>query len=285
MLILLAVEVIGILALYLMSRGKFKDELAFDDEKGDRLKTFLPIGLQLMAVFNHSYRSAYEKGLETRLAELKGVRYAHDYLKIHIAAKTVIMAFSLVFITFVGTQAEIDASYAVFSIILLAALFYVTDRQLDNRVRKRRREIQIEFPEFLNKLILMINAGLTVSGAMQKILRDNRKENSLYLELGIALNDINSGKPELQAYEEFAKRCRLQEVTMFVSILVQNLRKGNSELIPVLRLQANTCWENRKNIARKLGEEASTKLLFPMIIVFVAILIMIMTPAVFQLGI
>lgn len=72
---------------------------------------------------------------------------------------------------------------------------------------------------------------------------------------------------------------------MFTATLIQNLRKGSDQLVPVLRLQAAACWENRKNIARKLGEEASTKLLFPMAIVFVAILIMVMTPAVMQIQI
>ena len=141
----------------------------------------------------------------------------------------------------------------------------------------------MEFPELLSKLILLVNAGLSVSGAIRKIVKDSRKISPLYIELAMTINEINSGKSEIQSYEDFAKRCRQPEVTMFTGTLIQNLRKGNDELIPILRLQANTCWENRKNIARKLGEEASTKLLLPMIIVFIAIIVMIMTPAVLQL--
>ncbi len=52
-----------------------------------------------------------------------------------------------------------------------------------------------------------------------------------------------------------------------------------------MRVQAAACWENRKNMAKKMGEEASTKLILPMMIIFVAILLVVLTPAVLQLNI
>ncbi|MCX7745770.1 MAG: type II secretion system F family protein [Clostridia bacterium] len=278
------VEILLVLILFLISKNKYNHEISFLDEKKEKLKNFLPIGLKLMDLLNHKYASRYEKRLESRLSELNGGRMPHTYLKIHMAKKIALMLFALLFTTFVGTQIKVDSAYIIFGMGFLAILFYVTDKQLDDQIKERRRNIQIEFTEFLNKLILLVDAGLTVPAAIQKIIRDNKKENPLYTELGIANNEISAGKPEGQAYEDFARRCRVQDVTMFVATLLQNLRKGNDELIPILRVQANTCWENRKNIARKLGEEASTKLLLPMIIIFVAILLMMVTPAVMQIS-
>ena len=95
-----------------------------------------------------------------------------------------------------------------------------------------------------------------------------------------ALMEIKAGKPERIAYEEFARRCRVKEVTKFVSVIVMNLRRGGGEVIPVLREQGNECWEMRKNAARQLGEEAGTKILLPLMIMFLGIVLVVATPAV-----
>jgi tight adherence protein C len=121
---------------------------------------------------------------------------------------------------------------------------------------------------------------MTVSKAWEKIITDNKKDSALYEELSMVLKDIGSGKPEQAAYEDFAKRCRVPEITRFISVILQNQRKGNSELVSVLRVFANECWELRKNTAKRLGEEASTKMLLPIMLMFFAILLIVITPAV-----
>ena len=123
--------------------------------------------------------------------------------------------------------------------------------------------------------------------AMEKIVLDRqkagKKDRPLYDELSVVLMEIKAGKSEIKAYEEFAKKCRVPEITKFTSVIIQNLKKGNSELVSILRLQSVECWEMRKSVAKKLGEEASTKLLFPMMIMFAAILLIVITPAAMQL--
>ena len=80
--------------------------------------------------------------------------------------------------------------------------------------------------------------------------------------------------------ENFAHRCKVTEITKFVSVIEQNLRKGNNELVTVLKFQVNDCWQMRKNIAKRLGEEASTKMLFPLMLMFLAIVLIVATPAI-----
>jgi len=155
--------------------------------------------------------------------------------------------------------------------------------ELDKQIKERRMSIQIDFPDFINKLTLLINAGMTVGRAWEKIVEDNKKETPLYEELSIAQADIRGGKSEHQAFEDFAKRCKTPEITRFIAVVLQNLRKGSSELVSILRLQAAESWEMRKNIAKRIGEEASTKLLFPMMIMFLAILIIVIIPAILAL--
>ena len=140
--------------------------------------------------------------------------------------------------------------------------------------------MQAEFPDFLNKMILLLGAGMSIPRAWEKIVRESEKATPLSRELYKSLLDIQSGNSILQAYEGFARRCRLPEINKFVTLILQNIKKGNAELVSILRVQAAECWEMRKLTAKKMGEEASTKMLFPLLLMLIAILIIVSTPAI-----
>jgi tight adherence protein C len=267
-------------ALYFLSKGKYQEFILPVDHKRYPLKTLLPIGLYLLNAFKYDYTSQYDKRLLIKIIEISGIKYSQYYLKIHWANKIIYMILAALFCAFVFASAGPDPGIGAFCIMLMAAVVFLSDKELDSLIKKRRTSIQMDFPDFLNKLILLVNAGMTISRAWDKIASDNKKISPLYQELEEMLHSISSGKSEYQAYEDFAKRCRMPEITRFISVIIQNLKKGNSDMISILRLQANDCWEMRKNAAKKLGEEASTKMLLPMMIMFIAILIIVAVPAI-----
>lgn len=273
----------GVAALFALSVPKYRETIAPLEEKDFRLKKLIPAALLLLDLFKYRYTTGYDRKLIFAIAELRSARQAMYYLKIHWANKVVLALLALLFVTFVGAFTTVDAGYGVFSAILLAGAVWLPDRDLQEKVKKRRLSIQMDFPDFINKLTLLINAGMTVSRAWERVTLEGRKEAPLYGELSMAMQEIKAGKPEHKAYEEFAKRCRIPEVSRFVSVLLQNMRKGSSELVPMMRLFANDCWEMRRNAARRLGEEASTRLLLPMMLMFVAILLIVGTPAILSL--
>jgi hypothetical protein len=104
----------------------------------------------------------------------------------------------------------------------------------------------------------------------------------LYEEVLLVCNELDSGVPEADAYMHFGRRCRLRQYTKFCTLLVQNLRRGNDTLLQVLREEAETSFEERKNLVRELGEEAGTRLLLPMMIMLGITMLMIIVPAYFS---
>ena len=84
----------------------------------------------------------------------------------------------------------------------------------------------------------------------------------------------------LAAYEKFGKRCGEPGYIKLGSILSQNLKKGAKGLQELLEQEAETGFEDRKHAARKLGEEAGTKLLFPMMLMLAIVLVVLTVPAV-----
>lgn len=273
-----------IIILYVLSAGKYDSTIKAIDKKQYPFKDIAPIGLYLIDLFKFNFNSSYNRRLLTAITELSGRKAAYELLRVHWGSKIALMLISLAFALFAGAfSMEISCVYIAFCICLPIGIAYFSDKDLFERVKKRRLSIQLEFPDFVNKLTLLINAGMTVSRAWERVASDSSKSTPIYAELRQTLQDIRSGMAEHKAYEEFAKRCGVPVITRFISVILQNLRKGNAELVPILRVFSNECWELRKNTAKKCGEEASTKLLMPMMLMLIAIIIIVGMPAVLAL--
>lgn len=237
----------------------------------------------IMLRFGYSAKISYDRKIMVHIIELYGKANSERRFIYHQAKKTALLMLAFAFCLLIGSQSDFDAGFFIFCATLLCGACLLPDSRLSSAVKKRKLEIMLDFPDFLVKMTLLINAGLNVSKAWEKVSEGSDKSRALGRELDIALQETRSGKSELKAYEDFAKRCRIQEVTRVVSVLLQNVRKGNSELVSILRIHANECWEMRKNAAKKLGEEASSKMLLPMAIMLLSILLIVITPAILAL--
>lgn len=276
----LIVLVITVL-LYFLSRKKYNDYIEPLDGREYRLKNIMSIGFIILDKFKYGYGTKYDRNLQTKIVELKGHKYSLYYLQVHWANKITFIFVMVLFLSLLGAAVgSFDPAYIVFGVIVVGAVAYFMDNELNEKINKRRLSIQLDFPDFLNKLVLLVNAGMTVPMAWEKIVTDNKKQTVLYNELATVLADVRGGKSETSAYEDFARRCRIPEITKFISVILQNAKKGNTELVSILRLQASECWEMRKHAAKRLGEEASAKILFPMMLMFFAVILIVATPAV-----
>ncbi|GAA6297237.1 hypothetical protein F220043C3_56710 [Enterocloster asparagiformis] len=293
-----AVFVIMFLYCYFKSRGNYDEYMEYVDKEEYGLKDFIPLGLCLsetgganrwMPMQLKMALSQHDNQVYQRLLELRGPRDVEFYSYIHkgyrLAAGILCSAGASLMGMIMVVQG--DASTGLMFTGAAAAAFlglpFLVDESLKEEVTKRRRSIQMEFPEFVSKLTLLVGAGMTISRAWEKIINENRREHVLYDEMRYALMEIRAGKPEAVAYEEFARRCRVKEVTKFVSVVVMNLRRGGSEVLPVLREQGSECWEMRKSAAKQMGEEAGTKIMIPLMIMFLGIVLIVSTPAVLSM--
>jgi len=175
----------------------------------------------------------------------------------------------------------------VFLLLALAAVFLILfgyDRNLDKRIRKRNEQMMLDFSEIVSKLSLLYEAGLSIFKAWERIVEDHEKkehkeEHFAYQEMRMTLEKIKSGVSEKEAYAQFGKRCGLHPYIKLGNILEQNLSKGTKGMKNLLKQEVADSFEERKRIARKRGEEASTKLLVPMVIMLVIVIVIIAVPA------
>ncbi len=165
-------------------------------------------------------------------------------------------------------------------------IFGAGHRDLAAKVKKREQELSLDYPQLVTKLVLFLGTGMAVRNAFRRISDDylaGRKKGGekryVYEEILVMCHELESGVPESAAYGKFGSRCGLRSYTRLCSLLVQNLRKGNAELLARLQEEADAAMELRKDTARKLGEEAGTKLLVPMIMMMIVVMMMITIPA------
>lgn len=169
--------------------------------------------------------------------------------------------------------------------VLLFVLLYALDRQNQQKeLENKRRQMRLDYPEIVNKLTLLLGAGMTVKRAWKKIAEDyagkNQKEKRYaYEEMKYTCHEMDSGVMESESYERFGRRCNLQEYLRLGALLSQNLRKGTKGLGDLLQLETVQAFEERKARARRLGEEAGTKLLVPMFLMLAVVLVIVIVPA------
>lgn len=247
------------------------------------LKRLLPFGLYILDKFSYSFNSNYDRKILNYIIEIYGQEYSAFYVRIFHANKIVLLTLCIIFELLSGVFSEFNRVLLIYMLLIFGFLIISDDLKLKNNVKHRRLEIQIEFPDFINKLTLLLNAGLTMSKAWEKISVDYDKKGYFYSEVFKTVRDIKSGKNESEAFGEFAKRVKTPEISRLMSTIVQNTKRGGNNIVLSLRLQSNECWEMRKNAIKRLGEEASTKLLFPMMIMFLAIIIIVLTPAIISM--
>lgn len=184
-------------------------------------------------------------------------------------------------------KSQSSESFLWIMFLIVSVLLYISeDEKIQTEVEKRNKALVLEYPEFVSKLTLLAHAGTTIKGAIAKILsiydeekKKDGKTNYCYEELRIALYEMENGVYEEKAYENLGKRLKLPSYVKLSGLLSQNVKKGSRDLLLLLQKEAEDAFEERKSMARRLGEEAGTKLLFPMVLMLLVVLILIMVPA------
>ncbi|OME72371.1 type II secretion protein F [Paenibacillus odorifer] len=174
-----------------------------------------------------------------------------------------------------------DQTGLILGFFLAGALPAAMVSDLHKKVRVREQNIMLELPELLNSIVLLVGAGETVQRAIIRCVESHRGDvnHPLYKELRIMTSEWEGGYSFQQAFENFSKRCAVQEVSLFTTTVLLNYRRGGADFVLSLRDLSRMLWDKRKAISRTRGEQASSKLVFPMVVIFLIVIVLVGTPA------
>lgn len=177
------------------------------------------------------------------------------------------------------------------AVAVSVTIYLLADRDLHDRLEKRKRKMRREYPDVVHKLALYLGAGMTIRNAFQRMAGDyerSRREGGsecpIYEELLYLNRELQAGVSEGAAYEHFGRRTGLQEYIRLCTLLTQNLKKGSTALLERLGEEAEKAYEERMRDGKRLAEEAVTKLLLPMVMMLLVVMLIIMIPAFSSMG-
>lgn len=252
------------------------------EEKDYPLKQIYGLGYGVLELFKYGYKSKADRKLRQQLEVLYGSKYCEYYLRV-IHAQQITMACTLFVLAFAlyGLTEGILGSIIGFAFAGLAYYYFGTAAA--KKILRRSDELLHDFSEVVSKLALLTNAGMILREAWQDVAAAGN--GVIYTEMQTAVNDMNNGVSEIDAIYGFGTRCIIPEIKKFTSTIIQGMTKGNSELTFMLQEQSKEIWQLKKQLVRREGEKAASKLLVPICIMFVGILIMIIIPIFTNLGI
>lgn len=184
-----------------------------------------------------------------------------------------------------GQEEPIGAPLMLLAFTAAALVWMSGEKKLEKKERERRRQLILDYPELLFQMAMLLGAGLTLKSTFVKIASDYQKQRRkqpryVYEEMLFACREMENGVGEAWAYENFGRRCGEAEYIKLGAVLSRNLKKGTQGLLEFLEGEAQAGLEQRRNTARRLGEEAGTKLLLPMMLMLVLTLAILVIPAV-----
>lgn len=149
---------------------------------------------------------------------------------------------------------------------------------LNQKISRRKKEIQKSLPDAIDLLTISVEAGLGFDPALQRVAE--KWDNELTREFRRLLQDMRIGKQRREALREVSIRCGVDDLRVFISSIIQADQLGVS-ITQVLRVQSQQMRIKRRQRAEELAQKAPIKMLFPMVfLIFPAMYVIILGPAV-----
>jgi tight adherence protein C len=175
------------------------------------------------------------------------------------------------------------APLALLAVTLLGAILgaYLPWMWIMRRIHKRAQEIRIAVPNMLDLLVVCVEAGLSLSAAIQRLALETKlTSRALSDELHIVTQEILIGRPKSDAFHALAARTGVEELGSLAVTLAQTDRLGTS-IAKSLRVLAEGMRFKRRQQAEEQANKASVKLVFPLVfLIFPELMVVLIGPAV-----
>jgi tight adherence protein C len=203
-----------------------------------------------------------------------------------LAAKTALVV--MLPLAFVAAERgglfQLPGTVSVLLMLVLASIgYYLPNVILASLTRSRQREVFESFPDAIDLMIVCVEAGLGLDMAVNRACAEMRlRSRELADELDLVALELRVGASRERALRNFATRTGLEEVSTFVTMLLQADRFGTS-LADALRVHADSLRTRRRMRAEEEAAKIPLKLLFPLIFfIFPSLLLVLMGPAMIQ---
>lgn len=273
----LATALNAVIIVLLLTGKKYNQLLEPLDPEEFTLKDAYGIGFRILELKKEDYRSKWFAKQEEYLEILYEKKYVAYYLRVYCARRlTLAMLTAAVMFSLAAMSGDKAPVMLPLAALMTVAIYKNYSDKLGESIEKRSDQMTSELPEVVNRLALLINAGMILREAWETV--SNSGASLLYQEMRIAHNHIENGLSESDGIFLFGRRSQNSEVRKFSSQLIQSIDKGGSQLSEELTQLSKEMIELKRQYVFRKTDAAATKLLAPMFIMFVGVLILIAAP-------
>ena len=193
---------------------------------------------------------------------------------------------ALVYFYLTATMPHLETARLIFAILAAAGAGYYAPRLfVGNAASKRQKAMTRSFPDALDLLVICVEAGLSLEGAVNRVTEEMAvTAPEIAEEIGLLGAELAFLGDRRQAYENFADRTGLEAAKSLSTTLIQSERYGTS-IATGLRVLSQESRDTRLSAAEKKAAALPAKLTVPMILFFLPVLfIVIAGPAAIGVG-
>lgn len=241
-------------------------------------------GYRLIQLLKWDATNETVKKLNNKCVQFKEKREAVNYTYYLLASLmgNIAIGFALLFLVAgiglamgLGSKGIIAAA-AAFAVFALMG--YLPYDSVNATITKRTEEIEQSFPQVVSKMTLLTVAGMEVNQAWK--LASVSGKGTLYDEMTKVLVELDNNVSPTTAYSGFITRCNNKYTTKLATAIIQNMSKGNSEIVKLFSDLNTESWLEHKHNSRRMGEKIQSKLMVPTMLMFGGIIILVIVPVI-----
>jgi len=189
--------------------------------------------------------------------------------------------------TFVGGYWIVQTIYpqtsqsitAVFAAMIAGVVFVLTAAVLDRLGTKREIAYRKLFPDFMDLLIVCVDAGLSIEAALDRVAREYLStQRDFGIHLAIITLEVRAGRPMHEAISNFAQRVNLEEARSLAILFRQSEELGSS-VRQTLRVFSKEMRQLRLTKAEEKANSLAVRMIFPLALLFFPVnLVIVLVP-------
>ena len=158
----------------------------------------------------------------------------------------------------------------------------------DAFIARRQRLLSVEyrnhFPDFLDLMVVCVDAGLGLEAALDRITGEIGKRDRFFgINLAIMGAEMQAGRSFVEALGTLADRLMIPEARSLVAILRQSVELG-SDISEALRIFSDEMRDRRLLRAEEQANKLSVKMIMPLaLFIFPVVLMVILLPMAIRL--
>jgi tight adherence protein C len=181
------------------------------------------------------------------------------------------------------SQVNFYLSLGVVAITVMIAVLG-PDAFISRRQVLRQQEYRLVFPDFIDMLVVCVDAGLSLDAAFTRIRPEISKESrAMGINLTLLAAETRAGRSTADALGTFADRLNIDEARAFVILLRQSLELG-TDVGAALRVFSDEMRGKRLLRAEETANKLPVKMVLPLgVFIFPVILMEVLLPVIIRL--